>query len=213
MNCKHFCLLILSLTILLTVSSCMSCSDSKKDRGEGHKINPMVEQLDETPDEAMLVRLDRVDGENIHVTDIESHEVSSFRYIDAQGNGKIKGSLTVGDTLSIFPHHQSQTVEICINTSEMSGRWFYDMQQHRGFRFEHLGALSSINADEVSFREWKLLNGKLYIYFVDMQQVAGDRHEFQVEQAEIISLSRNELVLQFHGRTLQCKRQVGVLKF
>lgn len=173
----------------------------------------MVEELDEIPDEAFLARLEGVEGDNLILTNLSTNEKKTYNYCDAKQEGYIKGSLTVGDTLSIFPENKTNKVVISINTSEMSGRWFFDMKQHRGFRFEHQGTMSTINAGDKSFTEWKLLNGKLYIYYLELQQVATDRHQYKVEEVDIKSLDRKNLVFQFAGKTYNCKRQVGLIKF
>ena len=100
---------------------------------------------------------------------------------------------------------------ICINVTELRGQWFYDIQQHRGMQFEENGALSSINSERYSYKEWKLLNGKLYLYYVDMQQVSADRHEFLVEEAEILHLTAEELQLSFLDSIYTCRRQHGLI--
>lgn len=216
MSNRVFLFPILVLTILFTVSVCTSCSDSKKEKQEQElpeDSNPMVEELDETPDEAFLARLEGIEGNKLILLDLSTNEKKTYDYSDAKNEGQIKGSLTIGDTLSIFPENKSNKVVISVNTSEMSGRWFFDMQQHRGFRFEHQGAMSTINAGDISFTEWKLLNGKLYIYYLDLQQKATDRHQYKVEEADIKSLSRKNLIFQFIGKTYNCKRQIGLIKF
>lgn len=209
---KRFFYTLLYMCIFLAVAS---CSDSKKDNHQGehkHVINPMVEQLDETPDNALYVTLLRADADSMYVKDNITNKSMAFNYINAKNSGMFKGSLKTGNTYSVFPDNKTASVVIAINTTELSGRWFYDMKQHRGFRFEERGALSSLNAETISYREWKLLNGKLYFYFVDMQQAAEDRHEYQVEEAEILKLSAKKLTLKFHGRTLNCQRQEKLIR-
>ena len=172
----------------------------------------MVEELDNTPDYAELVTLLEVDGDSILVqpdNDLEQPQVYSYR--EAEANGQIKGRFAVGDLYSIYPDNDHRQVSICINVTELRGQWFYDMQQHRGMQFEEHGALSSINSERYSYKEWKLLNGKLYLYYVDMQQVSADRHEFLVEEAEILHLSDEELQLSFLDSIYNCRRQHGLI--
>lgn len=191
--------------ILLAVTSCGGKKETE------HKENPMVRQLDDTPDSALFVMLEDVEDDSIIVTNLETGDIEAYYYKGAKVRGKIKGSLTKGDRFSIFPNRKEQSISIAINATELSGRWFYDMQQHRGLKFEERGSLSSINTSTIAFREWKLLNGKLYIYYVDMQQVADDRHEFSVEEAQIKYLSKDELKFHFIGKDFDCKREVGLL--
>lgn len=195
------------LVYLLAVTSC----GGKKETNPNE--NPLVRQLDETPDSAIFVMLEDVEHDSIIVTNLESGELEAYAYRSAKRHGKIKGSLTKGDRLSIFPDLKQKSIKLAINATELSGQWFYDMQQHRGLQFEERGGLSSINTSTIAFREWKLLNGKLYIYYVDMQQVADDRHEFSVEEAQIKYLSKDELKMHFRGKDYDCKRQVEVIMF
>ena len=116
------------------------------------------------------------------------------------------GTMKRGDTFSILPDNSSLTVTIAVNTTELKGRWFYDQQQHRGIDFNEGGGMSSINAENICFIEWKLLNGKMYIYYVDQQQLASDRHQYLVEEAYITALNTKELIIQFHGQRLKCLR-------
>lgn len=207
MHSRFFSSATIILVFFLAVTSC----GGKKDTNS--KENPMVRILDETPDSALFVMLEDVEKDSIIVTNLETGDLEAYYYKAAEAKGKIKGSLTVGDRLSIFPDTKQKSIKIAINATELSGQWFYDMQQHRGLKFEERGGLSSINTATIAFREWKLLNGKLYIYYVDMQQVAEDRHEFSVEEANIKFLSKDELKMQFMDKTFDCKRQVELIMF
>lgn len=208
-----FCITALTL-ILFVLGSCGQ--DKKKSESQSRNLSPVnekVQELDETPDEAMLVTLTGIEGDSLKVKTLAGTEEKTYSMSEASQTSQIKGNLNVGDTLSVFPENSTKNIKICINVSELSGRWFYDMAQHRGFSFETKGAMSSINADNVAFKEWKLLNGKLYLYFVDMQQAADDRHQYLVEEAEIQTLSKENLEFSFHGNSYSCKRLTQVLKF
>lgn len=199
----------LSLVTLLAVCSCNSCSnDSKKGKGGG--INPKVQQLDETPDEAILVKLEKITDDSLYVYNVDDKSsdksLEAFSYGVASANGTIHGSLKVGNNFSIFPKRSTKEVEIAINVTELQGRWIYNQQQHRGIDFNNGGGMSSINSEKICFREWKLLNGKFYVYYIDMQETADDRQKFQVEEAYIMHLDDKRLVLLFQGETYDCAR-------
>lgn len=205
-NCFH----IHSIAYLLVLLVICSCSGCKRDS----KTNPMVEELDNTPDYAELVTLIDIDGDSLIVQpDNEAEQPKAYAYKDAKEDGNVIGRLEIGDMLSILSDSKSHNIQICINVTELKGRWFYDMEQHRGFRFEERGALSSLNTEDISFKEWKLLNGKLYIYYVDMQQVSEDRHEFEVSEAKITHLTGRSLQLEFRDSVYNCKREDGLLMF
>lgn len=197
--------LVLSFILAFTVSG---CKDEKK-----NKINPMVQELDETPDNALFVTLDKVANDSIYVTLEGTREKKVYGISEANAQGQIKGSLNVGDELSIYPQNKTKSILISINVTELKGQWFYDRHDHRGFKFGKRGSLSAINNKNISFREWKLLNGKLYLYYVDMQQESVDRHEDGVEEAEILHLSKETMQLRFRGAILNCVRSMKPLKF
>lgn len=200
--------IILLAILSVTMCGCKGCSD-----GKSKYYNPRVVELDETPDSALYVMLDSVSRDSMYVR-ISGQSVRKVYGInEAYAEGKVKGSLTPGDMLSIFPDNKAKRILISINVSEMSGQWFYDMLDHRGFSFGPNGALSTINNVEISFREWMLLNGKLYLYFVPMQQASIEHVENQVEEAEIKSLTKDQLIMDFRGATLNCRRQTKPLKF
>ena len=201
---QSFCI-VLYIWILLIVASC----SNKRDPND----NAKVYELDETPDTAMLVRLDDIEDDSLIVTPLDDYRKLAFGCSKAKASGQVKGSITVGDTLSIFPDNRSHEVLLTINVSELSGRWFYDMAQHRGLIFEANGGMSTINAATMAYKEWKLLNGKLYIYYVDMQQVADERHQYEVDEAKILHLDRENLELEFKNNHVKCQRQHGMIMF
>lgn len=204
MNRKHFYILFSTILVLCACGG----------RGKNPKINPMVEELDNTPDNAELVTLMEIDGDSILVqpdNDLENPKVFSYR--EAEAAGQLKGTFETGELYSILPDKKHHSISICVNVSELRGQWFYDSLQHRGLQFEERGALSSINAERYSYKEWKLLNGKLYLYYVDMQQVSEDRHEFLVDEAEILKLNAEELEFRFLDSVYVCRRQHGLIMF
>lgn len=152
------------------------------------------------------MKLEKFTQDSLYVFSMTKNRNEAFGYADAKANGHIHGNLKIGDEYSIFPEGKTKTVCIAINVTEMNGRWIFDQQQHRGFDFNPQGGMSSINSNDICFRQWKLLNGKLYIYYVDIQQVADDRHQFEVEEANIMKLSDKELEFVFNGDTYYCKR-------
>lgn len=206
-----------TLTILISFSSCSGCesSRSKEESRESTRgvflgeapVNPKVEEIDHIADNAILVTIDELKGDDMNVTELSTGEKYTLNYSEADKDGNIKGSLSVGASLSILPNSSMAKVVIAINVDQLSGKWIYEESQHRGLVFEKNGSVSSINSGKVSFREWKLKNGKLYIYFVNEEMIAPERNEFLVEEANILSLSDNRLMLDFRGETYDCHRQ------
>ena len=172
----------------------------------------MVEQLDQESNTAFRATLMEVDDDSLVLRVHETGKTIRLGHLEAEMGGQMKGSLTKGNEYSIFPNMANQSVIMAVNISELRGQWFYDMQQHRGLKFEPHGAISSINPQDISFREWKLLNGKLFIYYLTIDMVAPDRKEYLVQPAEIVSLSKDRLQFQFLGKTYDCQRQKEAVK-
>ena len=99
-------------------------------------------------------------------------------------------------------------MKIAINVTELEGRWIYNQAEFRGIDFNNRGGMSSINTGDICFREWKLLNGRLYIYYVDAQTVADNRHKYEVEEAYIQLFNHDHLVLLFKGQTYDCQKYI-----
>ena len=210
-----------TLTILIALSSCSGCSGSRgNEGGNGNTIlpgeapvNPQVEVLDNIADESILATIDGIRNDMIIVTETRTGRRYDLKYGQAELQEKIKGTLSVGAHFSILPDKSMENVIIAVNVDELSGRWFYDMDQHRGLAFEKKGGLSSINSGSRSYREWKLKNGRLYIYFVTEDMVAPDRHEFLVEEASIKDLDKDHLVFELGGQIFDCRRQTQAVQF
>jgi hypothetical protein len=88
----------------------------------------------------------------------------------------------------------------------LEGTWYYDLQEMRGISFNAGGGMTSINTEEISFKEWKILKGKIYFYYLEEQQLAHDRHQFLVDEAQITNLTPDNLTFVFRGRTYDCQR-------
>lgn len=205
MRFRIFCIAISCVT-LLAVTSCNSCSDSKK-KYDGGTVNEMVQQLDETPDSAIVFYIEDFDADSLYGYPRTTGKKMSLSYQQAMGSGMVKGSIKRCHLYSIFPETARKSVIIAINISELSKHdWIYDQQNMKGFKFNTKGGMSSINNNDICFREWKLLNGKLYLYYVGAQQHADDRTKYEVEEAEIVELSEEHLVLSFKGRTYDCQK-------
>lgn len=211
-----------TLTILISLSSCSGCSDnrgSEEEKGERPlmpgeaPVNPQVEAIDNIADESILATIDDIRNDVINVTESVSGRKYSLNYGQAELQDMIKGSLSVGNTFSILPDKSMESVIIAVNVDELSGKWIYDAAQHRGLVFEKKGGVSSINTGSISYREWKLKNGRLYIYFVTEEMVAPDRHEFLVEEAGIRVLEKEHLVFELGGQTYDCRRQTQAVQF
>ena len=88
----------------------------------------------------------------------------------------------------------------------LEGMWYYDLQEMRGIAFNAGGGMTSINTEEIAFKEWKILKGKIYFYYLEEQQLAHERRQFLVDEAQITNLTPDNLTFVFRGRTYDCQR-------
>lgn len=208
-----------TLTILFFLSSCSGCtSNQSQGGGESRQpdeapVNPEVELVDKIADKAFTAKVDEIRNDLILVTEIGTHKTHSLNYGQAELEDKIIGDLRAGATYSILTDEDCKRVIIAVNLDELKGRWFYDMQELRGFIFESRGGFSSINSGDISYREWALKNGKLYVFYVTREMVAPQRNEYLVEEAEIVKLTQDHLVMKLAGKTYDCRRQTEAVQF
>lgn len=193
----------MALVVALAIGS---CGNKKQEERQ------TVEEEGQIIDSSMFVRLLSFDKQNITIQELKTGKKQKYSYAQAQFEGEVKGDLHQGDTLSIFPETEGQRVRSIINVSELVGQWFFDMAQHRGVKFGHFGALSSINMQNVSFRNWFVKNGQLIIHYVDMQETQGNARKYWVDHSKIISLSKDQLNFSFRDSIYQCQHQKGAIK-
>lgn len=90
--------------------------------------------------------------------------------------------------------------------NQIEGTWYYDLDEMRGISFNAGGGMTSINTGEIAFKEWKVLKGKIYFYYLEEQMLTHDRHQYLVEEAEITNLTPDNLTFVFMGKTYNCQR-------
>ena len=89
---------------------------------------------------------------------------------------------------------------------QLEGTWYYDLNEMRGISFNPGGGMTSINTGEIAFKEWKVLKGKIYFYYLEEQMLTHDRNQYLVEEAEITNLTPDNLTFVFLGKTYDCQR-------
>ena len=202
-HCFYYSLCVTFALLLLS-----ACGGKKSSSEERHT----VAEEEVVPDSSLMVRLLDVRDDSIYLEELAHHQRRTLCYGRAQLEGRVKGSLEKGDTLSVLPNSHTHHADAIINISELTGRWFYDHSQHRGFEFGPDGALSSINMEQVSFRNWFVKNGNLVIHYVDMQQAVSNGRQYWVDHARIERLSKDELVLAFKDTLYQCRHEIAPVK-
>ena len=90
--------------------------------------------------------------------------------------------------------------------SQLEGMWYYDLDEMRGISFNAGGGMTSINTGEIAFKEWKVLKGKIYFYYLEEQMLTHTREQYLVEEAQITDLTPDNLTFVFLGKTYYCQR-------
>ena len=196
--------------ILLTVSSCGG--GSRENRVDPRWTGNTIEE-EHVPDSMVRVCLNDMTDDSLYVTLLHTKDKMAYSYRLADDGGQIKGSLTPGNIYSILPKSHENRIDYAVNLTELFGKWYYDMDQHRGFVIGSQGSLSSINPEDFCLKRWMLRNGQWLVFYVYTQQVADRQCEFEVEISEIKHLSADELSFMFKGKLLKCHHSQELIKY
>lgn len=205
MSRRHL-LTIIGCTLFLLVSS--SC---------GQKGARSVEEIEESlviakPDTSLYGTLKSVRPDSlVFISEFDEQPITCI-YDEARGRKQFFGSLTEGNRYALLIDPEEKAAIRMVNLTELSGQWFYDLEEQRGMTFTAAGALSSINPKDVSFKKWKFHNGKIVLYYTDIEAVVSDSREYESDTIEIESLTSENLDFQFRGEKLHCTRQHGPIK-
>lgn len=164
------------------------------------------------PDTSVYGTLQTKTIDSLFFTAEYDDEPFSCGFNEAQGEGTILGSLTEGNRFALLITPETKSARHIVNITELSGQWFFDDDDERGFTFTTAGALSSINPKDVSFKKWKIYNGKIILFYTDIESVVRDSRDYQSDTTEIHALTDNHLELSFRGQRISCHRQREAIK-
>lgn len=123
--------------------------------------------------------------------------------MDAQHANGMHGSLIVGDTLAVMPLFKSGKVRSVVNLSELVGLWMFDSQEGTGMRLSPDGAASDIGSSEVTFRGWKICNGRFILTYI---RADGSDYTEKADTSTIISLSNDAFRYTLKEQEHNCTR-------
>lgn len=194
-------ILLIECTLFLLVCS---CGGQKGARSVDEIAANIVVAV---PDSSVTATLKTITPDSLIFIREHSDERLSYVYDEARGQNLIFGTLNEGDRYAMLIEPSIKAILKIVNISQLSGQWFYDTEEQRGFTFTVAGALSSINPKDFSFRKWKFWNGKMILYYIDNETVARSAKEVKSDTTDIISLSDSQLEFIFRGEKLHCQRQ------
>lgn len=200
-------ILLIECTLLLLISSC-----------GGQKGERSVKEIEESitievPDTSFYGTLSAITPSQLTFTPDYGDSPVSYYYDEARGRRQILGSLTEGDRYALVTDRGEGSILKMLNITELSGQWFYDTTEGRGFNLTAAGALSSINAKDFSFKKWKFYNGRIILFYVGIEDVANSARDYKSDTTDIESLTDDELIFRFRGNTYRCSRQREAIKF
>lgn len=202
---KLICTKVLPTTCILACL-CSACNSRK---------SPAIDVMSHTvvaPDTSIYARLAHHNTDSlVFMTEDGSNRIACA-YSEAATNGQIYGSLSEGDLFSLLLSPGTRNARHIVNLTNISGQWFYDGENGRGFELGIDGQLSPINNGKLAFRKWKIYNGHLIFYYTDEQTVAKGEEKFSNDTTDIMELSPEKLVFTFLGKTYHCQRQHESIK-
>lgn len=164
------------------------------------------------PDTSIYAHLENITTDTLTFTSKSDKEHVKCAYADASTSGQIFGSITEGHLYSLLISPGTQSARHIVNLTDLSGQWFYDGENGRGFELGIDGELSPINNGQLAFRKWKICNGHLIFYYTDEQTIAKTEEKFNNDTTDIIDLSPEKLVFKFLGKEYHCQRQHEAIK-
>lgn len=130
-------------------------------------------------------------------------------YIDianAENEKKIIGKITEGDRMIVVTDANKRTADIVINQNMLLGDWVMpdpiDGSSDVGISIKEGGIAETIELTSVSYRTWKIVDGKLEIVSI----IEGGGQEEEVNYYDITKLTNDSLVYQNDEDTYEYSR-------
>ena len=186
----------LTYLLLPALALClMACSGNKKRTAQP--------EIPDEPDSTIYVQLKAVTDDSLTIYQLDSKKTRKLGYIEAQHANAVHGSLTVGDTLAVMPLFKSAKARSVVNMSELVGLWMFDGNDGNGVRLSADGAASDVGPSDVTFRGWKIRNGRFILTYI---KADGSDYTEMADTSTIISLSKDEFRYTLNGEEHNCTR-------
>lgn len=197
---------IIGCTLTLALCSC-------RGQREGRSVEEIAHNIVVSPiDTTLYCSLVAIKNDSLILRPEYEEDECSYAYLQALGEGNIKGELREGDNYSITVDKDLHRVLHMLNHSQLTGQWFYDIDEMQGMTFTAAGALSSINAKDFTFRKWKVLNGNLLLYYLTIEEDGSLSQEIHVDTTKVEGLSNELLEFNFRGHHYCCRRLTKPIK-
>lgn len=193
--------ILLAAAVAMTIGSC------------GNKGNQQVVEND--ADTTMVVSINRdstlygicgggTTGNSLQlITDIG--DTLNMSIAEANNNGRCFGGIEVGDRLAVMLKNKSVARQV-INQTALLGDWVMpnpiDGSSEMGIRIKEGGIAESIDQPSLTYRSWRLFNGKLEL--VAVREGGGD--EVETMLYDIIAMGPDTLVFKDSEDTFEYSR-------
>ena len=193
--------ILLATAVVMTIGSC------------GNKGNQQVVEND--ADTTVVVSINRdstlygicgggTTGNSLQlITDIG--DTLNMSIAEANDNGRCFGGIEVGDRLAVMLKNKSVARQV-INQSALLGDWVMpnpiDGSSEMGIRIKEGGIAESIDQPSLTYRSWRLFNGKLEL--VAVREGGGD--EVETMLYDIIAMGPDTLVFKDSEDTFEYSR-------
>ena len=193
--------ILLAAAVVMTIGSC------------GNKGNQQVVEND--ADTTVVVSINRdstlygicgggTTGNSLQlITDIG--DTLNMSIAEANDNGRCFGGIEVGDRLAVMLKNKS-VARLVINQTALLGDWVMpnpiDGSSEMGIRIKEGGIAESIDQPSLTYRSWRLFNGKLEL--VAVREGGGD--EVETMLYDIIAMGPDTLVFKDSEDTFEYSR-------
>ena len=193
--------ILLAAAVVMTIGSC------------GNKGNQQVVEND--ADTTVVVSINRdstlygicgggTTGNSLQlITDIG--DTLNMSIAEANNNGRCFGGIEVGDRLAVMLKNKSVARQV-INQTALLGDWVMpnpiDGSSEMGIRIKEGGIAESIDQPSLTYRSWRLFNGKLEL--VAVREGGGD--EVETMLYDIIAMGPDTLVFKDSEDTFEYSR-------
>lgn len=130
----------------------------------------------------------------------DNGETMNLSITAAQEANKVYGGLQKGDRIAVLANDDKTMATMVINLNTLLGDWVMpdpiDGSSEVGIRIKEGGVAESIDMSYISYRTWRIFNGKLEIISV---REGGDEEE-EVNLYEILTLGADSLAYKTIGK-------------
>ena len=193
--------LILMYALVLTLSCCNNAAKTELKRSDADASR----KAEKTPnDSTLLVVLESVKGDSAIVVNSETQRKYTLSVSELIRDGGYSGSLTNKNILAVMADLKTKAIYRSINLTEFVGLWLFSDKSGNGLRFDENGSASNIGqVDDITLRTWRIMNGRLMLSYV---QSDGSDYTEKEEEASIVMLSIDQLIILFRGNQYICSK-------